>query len=154
MMFRKTTITDIDLLVRLRIDYLLDQNAKENLDNLDVLRENLSKYFTEAMEKDEFIAVIAEEGTEIYTVAFLSIVDRPPRSARLSCRIGTVYNVYTYPQYRKRGLATAVMNALLQEAKAMNLASIDLLASSDGRSLYEKFGFKIPNHTYMRRSID
>lgn len=97
------------------------------------------------------IADIAEEGNEICTAAFLSIVNRPPRSARLSCRIGTVYNVYTYPQYRKRGLATAVIKALLQEAKAMDLASIDLLASSDGRPFYEKFGFKIPNHTYMRR---
>ena len=125
MILRKTTIADIDLLMELRIDYLLDQNAKESLDNLDVLTDKLRKYFTEAIENDEFIAVIAEYGNEICTAAFLSVVDRPPRSARLSCRIGTVYNVYTYPQYRKRGLATAVINELLQEAKAMDIASID-----------------------------
>lgn len=61
MILRKTTIADIDLLVELRIDYLLDQNAKESLGDLDVLREKLRKYFAKAIENVEFIAVIAEE---------------------------------------------------------------------------------------------
>ena len=154
MILRKTTAADVDLLIKLRIAYLLDQNEKESLDNLDMLTENLRQYFVKAIRDDVFFAIIAEEGKEIYATAFLSIADRPPRLAEASCRIGTVYNVYTYPQYRKRGLATAVMSTLLQEAKIMNIASIDLLASSEGKPLYEKLGFKIPNHIYMRRKIE
>ncbi|NLM62500.1 MAG: GNAT family N-acetyltransferase [Clostridiales bacterium] len=54
-----------------------------------------------------------------------------------------MYNVYTNPEYRRRGIATQVMTALLQEAEKLNVAVIDLLSTDDGKSLYEKLGFKV-----------
>ena len=150
MVTRIATEKDIDLLVQLRIDYLLDQNTLESLGNMEVLKDSLQAYFTPSFAKNEFMAIIAEDENTVYSTAFLSIADRPPRTSNEPSRIGTVYNVYTYPQFRKQGIATNVMKALLDEAKNLDICAVDLYASSDGKPLYEKLGFKIPFHTYMK----
>jgi len=61
-----------------------------------------------------------------------------------------VYNVYTYPNHRRKGIATKVMHALLSEAKQRDVASVDLLSTDDGKHLYEKLGFELPSYTFMR----
>ena len=146
-----TKIEDVKRLVELRLAYLLDQNAEECLENLDLLTQKLHEYFEEAIGKGELVAVVAEEQQKICAVAMLSVAKRPPRTAEDSCWVGTIYNVYTYPEYRRRGLATAVMKELLIEAEKLELSSVDLLASEQGKHLYEKLGFRYPMHTYMRR---
>ena len=146
-----TKIEDVKRLVELRLAYLLDQNAKECLGNLDLLTKKLHEYFEKAIGNGEVVAVVAEEQQKICAVAMLSIAERPPRTAVDSGRVGTIYNVYTYPEYRRRGLATAVMKELLIEAEKLELSSVDLLASEQGKYLYEKLGFRCPIHTYMRR---
>ena len=153
MVTRIATEKDIDLLVQLRIDYLLDQNTLESLGNMEVLKDSLQAYFTSSFAKNEFMAIIADDENTVYSTAFLSIAERPPRTSNEPSRIGTVYNVYTYPQFRKQGIATNVMKALLDEAKNLDICAVDLYASSDGKPLYEKLGFKIPFHTYMKKKI-
>lgn len=150
---RTTIIEDVKILVELRLAYLLDQNTKEQLGDLNVLAQKLHEYFEEAIGKGELVVVVAEEQQKIGAVAMLSIAERPPRTAADSCRIGTIYNVYTYPEYRNRGLATAVMERLLEEAEKLELASVDLLASEQGKCLYEKMDFRCPIHTYMRKKL-
>ena len=148
-----TIIDDIQVLVELRIAYLLDQNSKEQLGDLTMLSRNLYTYFEKAIQNGELLAVVAREQQKICAVALLSIVDRPPRAEQDSGSVGTIYNVYTYPEYRRRGFATAVMKKLLEEAHRINVTSVDLLASEQGRYLYEKFGFRCPLHTYMRKKL-
>ena len=151
---RTTIIKDVKLLVELRLAYLLDQNTRERLGDLNVLSQNLHEYFEKAIRNGELVAVVAEEQQKICAVAMLSVADRPPRTAVDSCRVGTIYNVYTYPEYRNRGMATAVMETLLEKAEKLELASVDLLASEEGKYLYEKQGFHCPIHTYMRKNAD
>jgi len=153
MIIRISTINDIDLLVQLRIDYLLDQNSMESLGDIEALKGLLRAYFTSSFAKNEFVAIIAEDENTVYSTAFLSIADRPPRTSNEPSRIGTVYNVYTYPQFRKQGIATNVMKALLDETKNLDICAIDLYASNDGKPLYEKLGFNVPFHTYMKIKI-
>ena len=153
MVTRIATEKDIDLLVQLRIDYLLDQNSMENLGDIEALKDLLRAYFTSTFAKNEFVAIIAEDENAVYSTAFLSIADRPPRTSNEPSRIGTVYNVYTYPQFRKQGIATKVMKTLLDDAKNFNICAVDLYASNDGKKLYDKLGFKVPYHTYMKRKI-
>ena len=153
MVIRKTTSAEINLLIQLRMDYLLDQNKKENLGNMEALEGKLRTYFTNVIQNGTFAAVVAEEEDKVYSAAFLSIADRPPRSAEVPCAVGTVYNVYTYPEYRRRGLATKVMEKLHETAGELGLGAVDLLASEDGKPVYEKLGYRIPEHTYMRRRV-
>ena len=153
MQIRKTTVEDIELLIKLRIDYLLDVNKIKSIDDVDVLKAKLCDNFKKWIPVDGLIAYIAEQDGDICSTAFLSIVERPPRTADSSYLVGTIYNVYTYPNHRRKGFATEVMRALLLEAKQHGVASLDLLSTNDGKQLYEKLGFEFPSYTFMRKKL-
>jgi predicted GNAT family acetyltransferase len=151
MQIRKATLDDMDLLVKLRIDYLLEENKVQSLHNAESLKITLHDYFNKWIPNNGFVAFIAEGKGEVFSTAFISIVERLPRNATTSYLCGTVYNVFTYPEYRNKGIATKVMSALLEEAKSLDVAYIDLLSTNAGKPLYEKIGFQeISNYTSMR----
>jgi GNAT superfamily N-acetyltransferase len=150
MIIRKASVGDIDLLIQFRIDYLLEEQKVQSLDDIKIIKSKLRNYLSKWIPVDGFIAFIAEDNNEAYSTAFLSIVERPPRNASTSYLVGTVYNVFTYPQHRGRGIATQVMSMLLGEAKSLCVSSVDLLSTKAGRHLYEKLGFVDSCYDSMR----
>ena len=151
MKIRKAGIDDIELILKLRMDYLYYEGEKEIIsqEQEEDVKERLKIYLQKYIPCGDFIAFIGEDDGNIISTAFLSVIERPPRTAFASNLTGTIYNVFTYPEFRRKGYATKIMSAVLDEAKALNLKSVDLLATKDGIYLYEKFGFGTINYTYM-----
>ena len=58
---------------------------------------------------------------------------------------GLIVNVFTEPDWRKRGLANIVMQTIIGWSQANNVQSLVLHASVMGRSIYEKMGFVASN---------
>ena len=56
-------------------------------------------------------------------------------------RIGTVFNVYTAPEHRRRGLARQVMQNLVADARDRGLDLVELNATDEGYPLYRSIGF-------------
>ena len=52
-----------------------------------------------------------------------------------------IMNMYTHPDYRRRGIASAVLELLVKEALTRRVEHISLEATSMGRPLYTKYGF-------------
>jgi len=63
-----------------------------------------------------------------------------------------ILNVYTEPEFRKRGVARQVMATILIEVRQQGLRAVNLHASAEGRHLYEKLGFEATNE--MRLKFD
>jgi GNAT superfamily N-acetyltransferase len=61
-----------------------------------------------------------------------------------------ILNVYTEPEFRKRGIAREIMLAILAWVKEQGLRSVNLHASVEGRKLYEKLGFEATNEMRLR----
>jgi ribosomal protein S18 acetylase RimI-like enzyme len=57
-------------------------------------------------------------------------------------KAGTLLNVYTFPEYRRKGIAKRLLEEIIKEAKLIGIDSIDLKATEDGYNLYKKLGFK------------
>lgn len=55
-------------------------------------------------------------------------------------------NMYTDPDYRRRGIARHTLELLVEEAKKKGISHISLEATDMGRPLYERFGFIKMNH--------
>jgi ribosomal protein S18 acetylase RimI-like enzyme len=53
-----------------------------------------------------------------------------------------ILNVFTRPEARRLGLARALMDRLVQEARAAGVRRIWLRANDEGRPLYEAMGFR------------
>jgi len=79
-----------------------------------------------------------------------------PRIADQGARVATsslplVVNVYTEPDWRRRGLARALMNVLMDWSRGEGFDRVLLHASEAGRPLYVSLGFSPTNE--MRWSI-
>ena len=53
-----------------------------------------------------------------------------------------ISTISTDPRWRRRGLAAAVMDDLLEVARAAGIDNVDLHATAEGRPLYERLGFR------------
>jgi GNAT superfamily N-acetyltransferase len=70
------------------------------------------------------------------------ILPRPVNPSTVGeCRQGTVVNVFTEPQWRRRGIAGLLMKEIITWSKDEHLDRLLLHASDEGRSVYERLGF-------------
>ena len=83
----------------------------------------------------------------------MAISEWPANRVFLNGKIGTLLNVYTYPEYRKNGIGTNVVKIIIEEAKKLNVAIIELLATKDGKNIYKKIGFIETEDKSMRLKL-
>ena len=131
---------DIEDLVKMRLNYLIEDNGSLDIQDCEAIKRELPGYFKTHLDKDLFVYVI-RDGQNIVSCAFLLIVDKPMSPAFINGKTGLVLNVYTCPSYRRKGFAKTIMEALLSEAKKMKISVIELKATEDGYPLYRSVGF-------------
>ena len=141
MIFDKATLKDIGVLTDLRIAYLNEDLGVISDENLELMKSTLPSYYTKHLNKDLMVYVARDE-EDIVACAFLLIVEKPMSPSFITGKTGTVLNVYTKPEYRKKGYVKKLMTMMLEGAKAQGLSVIELKATEDGYSLYKSVGFK------------
>ena len=147
MNIRKSTVEDIETLIRIRIDYLVADTGYLTEEEKVVIISQLTEYYNKHINCD-FIAILAEIDGKVVSAAFLVLVEKPANPAFMTGKTGTLLNVFTYPEYRRRGIAKVVVERLLDEAKQLGASCIDLSATVQGKPLYEKLGFTAGNSKY------
>ncbi len=152
MQIRKANVDDIDTLIKIRLDYLVADRGSLTLEEEAAVRAQLTKYFPEHINRD-FIAILAEIDHQVVSAVFLAIAEKPANPDFITGRTGTLLNVLTYPEYRRRGIATRIIGEIIGEAQKLKLSSIDLSATPDGKSLYEKLGFIEPRSKYTTMKL-
>jgi GNAT superfamily N-acetyltransferase len=71
---------------------------------------------------------------------------RPPRNGAIARgRHAIVLNVFTEPEWRRRGLAMLLMEEIVGWARAEQLDQLVLHASAEARVLYDRLGFVATN---------
>lgn len=145
-------ITDTGILIKARFDYF-DNDPSVTGAAGPMLAENLKGYLQRHIAADDFVAMGVMEGRELASVAFMSVTEMPPSVSVPNGKSGTVFNVLTYPEYRGRGYARAVMEALVVEARSRGLSVMDLHATKAGMPLYEKLGFGHVPYKAMRLKL-
>ena len=141
MIFDKATIKDIGVLTDLRIAYLNEDLGQIADADLELISSSLPSYYTKHLNKD-LMVYVARNGEDIVSCAFLLIVEKPMSPSFITGKTGTVLNVYTKPEYRKKGYAKNLMTLMLEDAKAEGVSIIELKATKDGYSLYKSVGFE------------
>lgn len=140
MKVEKAGIDDIDALVKMRLDFLLEDNGSLNDSDVMAIKKDLPEYYKSHINNDLYIFVVREEQT-IVSCAFLLVIEKPMSPSFINGRTGTVLNVYTCPANRHRGYAKMIMETLLAKAKKLQLSVVDLKATEDGYHLYRSVGF-------------
>ena len=78
---------------------------------------------------------------EIAAGGGLTIIPWPPGPSYPGDRLAFVYNVYTEPAHRRRGLARLIMDAIHAWCRDQGIGSMALNASRDGQPLYQSMGY-------------
>jgi len=79
----------------------------------------------------------------------ITIIPWPPGPASLGDRLAFVYNIYTEPAHRRRGLARLVMEAIHAWCRQAGITTAALNSSTDGRPLYESLGYRVRTNPMM-----
>ena len=100
----------------------------------------LERYFRAHLGRDLWAFVCVQDG-EILSSVLTVPVEKPPNPTFPNGRTGTVLNVYTRPDSRRRGIAKELMRLTIQRARQEGLSCLDLKATALGEPLYRTLGF-------------
>jgi GNAT superfamily N-acetyltransferase len=141
---REASAIDIPEIVRQRRRMYEDMHYHDPI-ALNKMASLSSAYLTTAIADGSFRAWLATDGDRVVAGGAVVISPWPAHPYDLECRRATILNVYTDPQYRRRGIARRVMQAIISWCRREGFARVTLHASDDGRHLYESVGFEASN---------
>jgi GNAT superfamily N-acetyltransferase len=113
------------------------------------LLEATTDYLSVALPRGEYIAWVAESlqvppqcvgGAGVQLRPILPRPRRPSEGIELGPE-AIILNVYVERQWRRRGVAAALMRTLLAALAGRGVRRIVLHASDDGKRLYQRLGF-------------
>ncbi len=137
-------ITDLSDLIDLRIAYLLDDYGNISEETLTSIKASLPEYFKTHLNKD-LIAFVCKEQNKIAGCCFLYISEKPANPCFITGKTGMILNVYTRPEFRRKGIASKLLKMLLNEAEKHKLDYVELNSTDAAYKLYKTLGFQ--DHT-------
>ncbi len=133
---------DAELLAEMRLEMRRErETALCRLPDAEFYRHNL-EFFRTHLADGSFISYIAWEGDRAAACSGLSLQVHPPTYENPTGRHGYVTNMYTRPEWRRRGIAKMLVDKLVEAAKDAGCAQLYLNASPMGRPLYIRYGFE------------
>lgn len=148
MKYRMGTVEDKESLTKLRLAFLETDFGTLNEGDVVKMQQTLPAYFEQHLGKDLLIYV-AEDEKRIVATAFLVMIEKPSNPHFITGRIGEILNVYTEPEYRRRGIAKQLLERMIDDAKKEKLSYLELSATKDGYPLYKKLGFMEQQAEYV-----
>ena len=140
-------LNDIPELIRLRIQYMIDDFGSVSDEEREGMEKQLPDYFERELGK-KLVAFVARKDDRLVAAAYLHIIEMPANSILLNGIYGEVLSVYTEPEYRGKGLCTKLIQNLIDYGREAGLGRIDLSATSEGYPIYSKLGFKDKEKRY------
>jgi GNAT superfamily N-acetyltransferase len=153
-LIRPATAADQATLVEFRLAMLADLFGHEagaeaaRLVDPAALREANERWMGEHFGRD-FVAWMADLDGRPAATAGLLWFAHPPGPASPGGLEAYILNVYTRPEARRMGLARALMERVVAQARAAGVRRIWLRASAEGRPLYESMGFRTGDYLQL-----
>ncbi len=138
---RPADIADIPVLIELRLA-MFQAMGRTDAAILDAVATASATYLREHLPDGSFRAWLAEVDGRIAATGGVVIHQSPPSYKNLTGREGYIMGVFTRPEFRRQGLATAIMNTILDSLRSEGVQRATLRASPEGRLVYEKLGFE------------
>ena len=141
LIWKTATEDDLELLIKTRIEVLRAVNGLSgNADMAEVERQSRA-YYQKALRDGTHTACLVFDGDRFAGAGGISYYRVMPTYRNPSGERAYIMNMYTRPEYRRRGIAHRTLDLLVRDARARGIAYITLEATAMGRPLYEKYGF-------------
>ncbi len=148
---RMATLDDADVLIHHRLAMFTDMGRTIDAERLTA---EFRRWLTVNMPSGTYRAWLAEaEDGSVAGGGGATIIAWPPGPQYMGHTLAFVYNVYTEPAHRRRGLARQLMDALHTWCRDNGVTSVALNASDDGLPLYASMGYVVTPSPMMFFSL-
>jgi len=144
---RRATVQDAGIVAWHRARMFQDMDDVSS-DAFEILRAKARARLKEWLDSGDYVGWLATPADQPEMVVggagvqLQPILPRPVNASTVGEALqGTVVNVFTEPQWRRRGIADLLIREIITWSKDEHLDRLLLHASDEGRSLYERLGF-------------
>lgn len=152
--FRLATIADIPFLIENRLEFLKEVSGEKPAQATSLVRKSLEEYFKSNISSGNYICWIAEYDGNVVGTGGMVIRMQPANYGCPNGRAGYIMNMFTNPEFRKRGVCTALLDKLVETAKEKELSILELHATYAGEPLYLKYGFAMPKSKVLEMKVN
>lgn len=151
--YHTATIDDVSALVNHRILFALELSGVQNEDVIQSLRSQMTHYFSNAILENTCISVIAKCDGKVAGIGFVHLREMPGNFKNPSGKWGYIMNMYTVPEFRRKGICKNILILLLEEGKKYGYHAFELHATKEGEKVYVREGFTHHDEPTLRKFI-
>ena len=141
LIYKRATLEDIEILTETRIEVLRAANKLSGDTDMSAVEKQSYSYYQKALCNGSHIAYLVFDGNRFVGAGGVSFFQVMPTYHNLSGNKAYIMNMYTNPEYRRKGIAYKTLDMLIKDTKSRGVTAISLEATAMGRPLYEKYGF-------------
>jgi ribosomal protein S18 acetylase RimI-like enzyme len=151
---RLATASDAHLITDHRRRMFVDAGRPDNA-VLDVMVQTHEPWVARAIDDARYIGWLTEDQGHVVAGAGLLLLDWPPHPLDpRSTQRGYLCNVYVEPEYRRRRLASHLIEMALAEARRRHIRVVALHSTDEARHLYEVNGFRRTNEMFYVEPVE
>lgn len=139
--YKRATLDDLELLVETRITVLRAANKLSDEVDMTEVETQSYEYYKETLSKETHVAYLVFDADLFVGAGGVSFFRVMPTFHNPTGEKAYIMNMYTKPEYRRKGIAFKTLDLLVAEAKKKGISAISLEATDMGMPLYLKYGF-------------
>lgn len=147
---RRATAADVEALTALRAEMF---RAMTGNDVDGPWQDSARQWFAERLDDPRCCFIVVEVEGEVVSGAIGIKRDTPPSPGNPSGGDVHINNVCTLPEHRGRAHASAALAEIMRWAGTTGIGRVELMATEDGRELYEREGFVLHDYPAMRARL-
>ncbi len=151
--YSKVTLDDLQTIVNLRLIFASEFSGQQTAEAIQKFKKNNQEYLQRSIQNNSFIAYLARHGNEIAGVGGLVLREQPGNFKNPSGKVGYIFSMYTFPQFRRKGVCSEILKLLLEQAGRMGIVAFELHASEQGEFVYKQNGFEKHSEPTYRKYI-
>ena len=140
MLIREITPADVETIARMRVQ-MLDEVTDEPLPWQ--LEGSVRRFVWKRMQDRTCLGVVAEEDGKVIADAVIYLFETMPDEVNVRGLTAMLYNVYTLPEYRGRGIMAQMLPEVIRLAREAGAVELKMTAEKKAIPLYERMGFHV-----------
>lgn len=141
---RRAELGDVEAFTRQRVAIFAETQGLEPGPRREAFERATRAAYLDLVPREAALAWLAE-GERAVAIGSCALhrLDRFPSLTNPVAFEGYVSHVWVAPEWRRRGVGSALVRALAAEARARGFTRVRLHATEEGRALYETLGFRL-----------
>ena len=140
MLIREITPEDVEIIARMRVQ-MLDEVTEDPLPWQ--LEGSVRRFVWKHMQDNTCLGVVAEDDGKVIADAVIYLFETMPDEVNVRGLTAMLYNVYTLPEYRGRGIMAQMLPEVIRLAKEAGAVELKMTAEKKAIPLYERMGFHV-----------